>query len=128
MTTGKRRSDQAGRAKLTSLGRPPTARCEHVRHFRALIAEGLSSEAAVVQAGMSPPVGAEPEIPCGRRQPTVYGQWGDKFALGKFASANFPDSKSDMMTCFMDRAGILVKNLDFWAMINDSIVDVPVLL
>ena len=58
MTTGKRRSDQAGRAKLTSLGRPPVARREHVRHFWALIAEGLSSEAAAVQAGMSPPVGA----------------------------------------------------------------------
>ena len=58
MTTGKRRSDQAGRAKLTSLGRPPVARREHVRHFRALIAGGLSSEAAAVHAGMSPPVGA----------------------------------------------------------------------
>ena len=58
MTTGQRRSDQAGRATLTSPGRPPVARREHVRHFWALIAEGLSSEAAAVQAGMSPPVGA----------------------------------------------------------------------
>ena len=58
MTTGKRRSDQAGRAKLTSLGRPPVARREHVQHFWALIAAGLSSEEAAIQAGMSPPVGA----------------------------------------------------------------------
>ncbi|MGK7865610.1 IS30 family transposase [Falsiroseomonas sp. E2-1-a4] len=54
---GRRRSDRALRGKLTSPGRPPVARQEHRRRFWALVAEGLSSEDAAMEAGISQPVG-----------------------------------------------------------------------
>jgi len=54
---GRRRSDGALRDKLRSPGRPPLARQEHRRRFWALIAEGLSSEDAAMEVGVSPPVG-----------------------------------------------------------------------
>jgi len=54
---GRRRSDRALRGKLTSPGRPPVARQEHRRRFWALVAEGLSSEDAAMEVGVSQPVG-----------------------------------------------------------------------
>ena len=54
---GRRRSDLALRDKLRSPGRPPVARREHRRRFWALIAEGLSSEDAAIDVGVSQPVG-----------------------------------------------------------------------
>lgn len=54
---GRRRSDRALRAKLRSPGRPPVARQEHRRGFWAFIAEGLSSEDAAMEVGVSQPVG-----------------------------------------------------------------------
>ena len=55
---GRRRSDRALRDKLRSPGRPGVARREDRRRFWALIATGLSSEAAAIGAGVSPPVGS----------------------------------------------------------------------
>ena len=54
---GRRRSDRVLRDKLHSPGRPPVARQEDRRRFWALIAEGLSSEDAAMNVGISPPVG-----------------------------------------------------------------------
>jgi IS30 family transposase len=57
MSTQKRRSDQAGRGTLGSLGRPPVARREQQKQFWAAIAAGGSSEQAAVSSGVSPAVG-----------------------------------------------------------------------
>ena len=57
MNTRKRRSAQAGRGALGSLGRPPVARQEDRQRFWAAIAAGGSSEEAAVSAGVSPAVG-----------------------------------------------------------------------
>ncbi len=54
---GRRRSDRSLRGKLASPGRPPVARQEHRRRFWALVAEGLSSEDAAMEVGISQPVG-----------------------------------------------------------------------
>jgi len=54
---GRRRSDRALRGKLRSPGRPPVARQAHRRWFWAFIAEGLSSEDAAMEVGVSQPVG-----------------------------------------------------------------------
>ena len=54
---GRRRSDRALRGKLRSPGRPPVARQEHRRRFWAFVAEGLSSEDAAMEVGVSPPLG-----------------------------------------------------------------------
>ena len=54
---GRRRSDRALRGKLRFPGRPPVARQEHRRRFWAFIAEGLSSEDAAMEVGVSQPVG-----------------------------------------------------------------------
>ena len=56
MTTRKRRSERAGRAKLRSPGRPSVGGHAE-RRFWAAIATGRSSEDAAVDAGMSPAVG-----------------------------------------------------------------------
>ena len=53
----RRRSDRAGRPVMRSPGRPPGWRREHRQRFWAAIARGLSSEAAAVEAGVSPAVG-----------------------------------------------------------------------
>ena len=55
---GRRRSDRALRDKLRSPGRTGVARREDRRRCWALIATGLSSEAAAIGAGVSPPVGS----------------------------------------------------------------------
>ena len=57
MTTRRRRSERAGRAKLGSPGRPSVGRHEERRRFWAAIAAGRSSEDAAVGAGVSPAVG-----------------------------------------------------------------------
>jgi IS30 family transposase len=54
---GRRRSDRALRGKLRSPGRPNVARREDRRRFWVLVAEGLSSEDAAMQVGISQPVG-----------------------------------------------------------------------
>ena len=57
MTTRRRCSDRAGRAKLRSPGRPSVGRREERRRFWAAIAAGRSSEDAAVGAEVSPAVG-----------------------------------------------------------------------
>src|SRR5215213_4394125 len=54
---GRRRSDRACGGRLRPPGRPPVARQEHRRRFWAFIAEGLSSEDAAMEVGISQPVG-----------------------------------------------------------------------
>jgi IS30 family transposase len=54
---GRRRSDRALRGKVRSPGRPPVARQEHRRRFWAFIADGLSSEDAAMEVGVSQPAG-----------------------------------------------------------------------
>ncbi len=56
--TKRRRSDRAGRAKLSSPGRPPVARRVERELFWAAIAAGSSSEDAAKTSGVSAPVGA----------------------------------------------------------------------
>ncbi len=53
----RRRSDLAGRPAMRSPGRPPVGRREHRQRFWAAIARGLGSEAAGIEAGVSPAVG-----------------------------------------------------------------------
>ena len=57
MARWKRRSDRAGRKALRSPGRPPVARRDELLVFWASIAAGRSSEAAAIDAGVSPAVG-----------------------------------------------------------------------
>ena len=54
----RRKSDRAGRPPLPSPGRPPAGGRKHRVRFWGLIAVGLSSEDAAIQAGISPAVGA----------------------------------------------------------------------
>jgi IS30 family transposase len=59
MRVGRRRSDRALRAVLPRpAGRPGVAQRENRRRFWAAIAAGRSSEAAAIEAGVSPAVGA----------------------------------------------------------------------
>jgi hypothetical protein len=50
--------------------------------------------------------------------PPYMGGGGMNPVLADFAKGKFPDSKSDMMTCFMDRAAMLTYSNGFWGMIN----------
>src|SRR5438105_5949041 len=50
-------SGQTGRPVMRSPGRPPVGRREHRQRFWAAIARGLGSEAAGIEAGVSPAVG-----------------------------------------------------------------------
>jgi IS30 family transposase len=50
-------SEQTGRRPMRSPGRPPVGRREHRQRFWVAIARGLSSEAAGIEAGVSPAVG-----------------------------------------------------------------------
>lgn len=56
-TRRRRKSDRAGRPAMRSPGRPPGWRREHRQRFWAAIARGAESEAAGVEAGVSPAVG-----------------------------------------------------------------------
>ena len=53
----RRASDRAGRPSMRSPGRPPVGRLEHRQVFWAAIARGALSDAAGVEAGVSPVVG-----------------------------------------------------------------------
>ena len=53
----RRASDRAGRPAMRSPGRPPVGRREHRQRFWAAIARGGRSDAAGVEAGVSPVVG-----------------------------------------------------------------------
>lgn len=58
MATKRRRSDRAGRKKLSSPGRPPVSTREDLVSFWAAIAAGHSSEDAAAKVGVSMPVGS----------------------------------------------------------------------
>jgi IS30 family transposase len=57
MGVRRRASDRAGRTAMRSPGRPPVGRREHRQRFWAAIARGVRSDAAGVEAGVSPVVG-----------------------------------------------------------------------
>src|SRR3954463_15590911 len=72
MRAGRRRSDRALRAVLPgSPGRPGVAQRENRRRFWAAIAAGGSSEAAAIEAGVSPAVGARWFREAGGMPPTT---------------------------------------------------------
>src|SRR4051812_33594363 len=72
MRAGRRRSDRALRAVLPgSPGRPGVAQRENRRRFWAAIAAGRSSEAAAIEAGVSPAVGARWFREAGGMPPTT---------------------------------------------------------
>jgi hypothetical protein len=73
MTTGKRRSDQSGRAPLRSPGRPPVAGRDEQRRFWKAIAAGLSSEAAAVGAGVPQAIGTRWFQKAGGTPPVMFG-------------------------------------------------------
>lgn len=50
--------------------------------------------------------------------PPYMGGKGMNGQLGEFAKKHFPHSKSDMMTCFMERASLLLRPNGTWGMIN----------
>lgn len=50
--------------------------------------------------------------------PPYMGGKGMNGELGKWAKKQYPDSKSDLMTCFMERAGSLLAPKAYWGMIN----------
>jgi len=50
--------------------------------------------------------------------PPYMGGKGMNGKLGEFAKKHFPHSKSDMMTCFMERASLLLRPNGTWGMIN----------
>src|ERR1700733_9103245 len=57
MSPRKRRSQQSGRAPLSSPGRPPAAKRSELQRFWWGIARGMPSEDAALAAGLSQPVG-----------------------------------------------------------------------
>ena len=72
MRAGRRRSDRALRAVLPgSPGRPGVAQRENRGRFWAAIAAGRSSEAAAIEAGVSPAVGARWFREAGGMPPTT---------------------------------------------------------
>src|SRR3954453_6306997 len=72
MRAGRRRSDRALRAVLPgSPGRPGVAQRENRRRFWAAIAAGRSSEAAAIEAGVSPAVGGRWFREAGGMPPTT---------------------------------------------------------
>lgn len=50
--------------------------------------------------------------------PPYMGNGGMNKVLNNWVKDNYPDSKSDLMTCFMERAHKLVVSKGYWAMIN----------
>lgn len=55
--TGRRKPERSTRDKLNPSGRPPVWQRENLCRFWRAVAEGLSSEDAAVEAGVSAPVG-----------------------------------------------------------------------
>src|SRR3954452_18026988 len=73
MRAGKRRSDRALPAVLPrSPGRPGVAQRENRRRFWAAIAVGRSSEAAAIEVGVSPAVGARWFREAGGMSPRIF--------------------------------------------------------
>src|SRR4051812_21054214 len=72
MSPRKRRSDRSGRAPLVSPGRPPVAGRDERRRFWAAIAAGVASEAAAVEAGVSPAVGTRWFRKAGGMPPSMF--------------------------------------------------------
>lgn len=72
MPTGRRKSENSTRAKLSSPGRPKAAHREQHVLFWCLIEEGISSEEAAVQVGASPPVGGRWFREAGGMSPSQY--------------------------------------------------------
>jgi transposase len=70
MSTKKRRSDRAGRAKMRSPGRPPVLHRSERRPFWVAIAEGCSSEEAARRSGVSSAVGVRWFRECGGMAPS----------------------------------------------------------
>ena len=67
---GLRRSDRALQAKLRSPGRPGVGLRKHRKRLWAFIAEGLSSEDAAMEVGVSQPVGSRWFRMAGRMAPS----------------------------------------------------------
>src|SRR3954452_5749054 len=74
MSPRKRRSDRSGRAPLVSPGRPPVVGRDERRRFWAAIAAGVASEAAAVEAGVSPAVGTRWFRKAGGMPPSMFGK------------------------------------------------------
>lgn len=72
MPTGRRKSENSTRPKLSSPGRPKAAHREQHVLFWRLIAEGISSEEAAVQVGASAPVGSRWFREAGGMPPSQY--------------------------------------------------------
>src|SRR5204862_6511697 len=73
MRAGRRRSDRALRAVVPrSPGRPGVAQRENRRRFWAAIAVGRSSEAAAIEVGVSPAVGARWFREAGGMSPRIF--------------------------------------------------------
>lgn len=72
MPTGRRKSENSTRAKLSSPGRPKAAHREQHVLFWRLIAEGISSEEAAVQVCASAPVGGRWFREAGGMPPSQY--------------------------------------------------------
>ena len=77
MSTGKRKSERAGRRKMRSPGRPQAGRSEHRRRFWKAIAAGLTSEAAGIDAGVSPAVGSRWFREAGGMPSTTLAPWSE---------------------------------------------------
>src|ERR1700683_4926292 len=73
MKLHKRRSDGAGRAALSSPGRPSVAGRDERQRFWAAIAAGLVSEDAALQAGVPPAVGVRWFRTAGGIRPAMFG-------------------------------------------------------
>lgn len=69
----KRRSDRAGRAPLSSPGRPCVAGRDERRRFWGAIATGLATEDAAIQSGVPPAIGTKWFRKAGGMAPAIYG-------------------------------------------------------
>ena len=72
MGMGKRRSGRYGRPPLRSPGRPSVAARRERQQFCRSISTGLSSEAAAIKAGVSPPVGTKWFREAGQMPPSMF--------------------------------------------------------
>ena len=72
MSIQKRRSYRSGRAPLPSPGRPPVARRSELQRFWLGIAQGMTSEDAALEAGISQPVGTRLFRQAGGMAPAMF--------------------------------------------------------
>ena len=73
MENRRRRSNRAGRAPLPSPGRPPVGGRNERRRFWAVIAAGMASEDAAIEAGVSQAVGTRWFREAGGMAPAMFG-------------------------------------------------------